>query len=270
MTMAVDVPPRVQEHLGDPSRPLWLTEGIRKADAAVTAGLDCLALLGVWNWRSRNTHDGLTTLAFWESVALTDRRVYICFDSDVMLKRSVHAAMVRLGAFQARRGATVAYAYLPSTDGAKVGFDDYPAAGGTVADLVTNAKTEPLEPEPEEEPALAPTARPAARPAAGGRTLSWSGKLGLVACCTSIIDRAHEVRAAMGDRFLLVRIPDDARADVGRQALSHCGEEATMRAELSTAIAGLVGTLGETHAIDTDVENRLIALATWSASLDPR
>jgi len=87
--MVVDVPPRVRPHLGDPSRPLWITEGIRKADAAVTVGLDCLALLGVWNWRGRNDYEASTALAFWESVALTDRRVYVCFDSDVMLKRSV-------------------------------------------------------------------------------------------------------------------------------------------------------------------------------------
>jgi len=173
--MVVDVPPRVRGHLGDPSRPLWITEGIRKADAAVTVGLDCLALLGVWNWRGRNDYEASTALAFWESVALTDRRVYVCFDSDVMLKRSVHTALCRLGAFLARRGAKVAYAYLPSGDGGKVGLDDYLAAGGTVPELVRSARSEPIEP-PDPEPGPEPDAparpsRPAAEVRAGGAAL---------------------------------------------------------------------------------------------------
>ena len=46
--MVLDCPLRVRPHLGDPTKPLIITEGIRKADSAVTAGLDCLALLGVW------------------------------------------------------------------------------------------------------------------------------------------------------------------------------------------------------------------------------
>lgn len=144
--MTVDVPPRVREHLGNPNRPLWITEGIRKADAAVSAGLDCLALLGVYNWRGTNDNGGTTALAFWESVALKSRRVYLCFDSDVMLKIEVHTALVRLGAFLSNRGAHVAYAYLPSSDGGKVGLDDYLAAGGKVPDLVLTARSKPIEP----------------------------------------------------------------------------------------------------------------------------
>src|SRR5258708_24630896 len=43
--MVMDVPPRVSGQLADPRVPLWVTEGIRKADAAVSAGLCCVALL---------------------------------------------------------------------------------------------------------------------------------------------------------------------------------------------------------------------------------
>ena len=163
--MTVDVPPRVREHLGNPNRPLWITEGIRKADAAVSAGLDCLALLGVYNWRGTNDNGGTTALAFWESVALKSRRVYLCFDSDVMLKIEVHTALVRLGAFLSNRGAHVAYAYLPSSDGGKVGLDDYLAAGGKVPDLVLTARSKPIEP-----PKLARPEVAAPADAAGGST----------------------------------------------------------------------------------------------------
>ena len=40
----LDVPPGALPLLGDPSRPLIITEGVRKADAAVSAGLCCVAL----------------------------------------------------------------------------------------------------------------------------------------------------------------------------------------------------------------------------------
>ena len=46
-SMAVDVHPRVHPHLGDPSRLLVVTEGVRKADACVSRGLDAVALNGL-------------------------------------------------------------------------------------------------------------------------------------------------------------------------------------------------------------------------------
>ena len=125
--MALDVPPRVRQHLADTSRPLVVTEGPLKADAAVSAGLDAVALLGVWNWKS-----GGVVLPDIEYVALKGRRVVVAFDSDAILKPQVHEAMGRLGAVLAHRGAEVLFAYLPAGPaGAKIGLDDWLAAGGT-------------------------------------------------------------------------------------------------------------------------------------------
>jgi len=103
--MVLDVPPLARRWLGDPKRPLFITEGIRKADAAVSKELCCIALLGVWNWRGRNTSGGKVALPDWESIALNNREVFIVFDSDVMQKRAVHAALARLKAFLESRGA---------------------------------------------------------------------------------------------------------------------------------------------------------------------
>src|SRR5207237_7757334 len=105
--MALDVPPPARPWLMDPHRPLFITEGVRKADAAVSRGLCCIALLGVWNWRGTNEQGGTLALADWEMVALKERRVYIVFDSDVMLKPAVHQALARLKAFLESRGAQV-------------------------------------------------------------------------------------------------------------------------------------------------------------------
>lgn len=140
--MVLDIPPRIRGQLGDPAVPLWITEGARKADAAVSAGLCCIALLGVWNWRGRNAADATAALGDWESVALKGRRVYVAFDSDVLTKRDVRSALQRLGGFLAARGAEVRYVHLPHDGDAKTGLDDYLAAGGTADDLVTSSTPE--------------------------------------------------------------------------------------------------------------------------------
>src|SRR5215211_1675015 len=44
----IDVPPGVAEQLADPSVPLWITEGVKKADAGALAGLCIVDILGVW------------------------------------------------------------------------------------------------------------------------------------------------------------------------------------------------------------------------------
>lgn len=134
--MVIDVPPAAREWLRDPRRPLFVTEGIRKADAAVSKGLACIALLGVWNWRGSNEFGGKAALADWESIALNDRMVFIVFDSDVVQKPEVQAAMVRLKAFLESRHAKVHIIHLPPGPlGEKVGLDDY-LAGGNAIDLL--------------------------------------------------------------------------------------------------------------------------------------
>lgn len=136
--MALDVPPTVRTNLGNPGAPLFITEGARKADSAVSQGLCCVALLGVWNWRGTNGMGGKTALADWESVALNGRLVFIAFDSDVTSKPEVQAALQRLQAFLQSRGAKVRVLQFPSgPNGEKVGFDDYLAAGNSIGSLLT-------------------------------------------------------------------------------------------------------------------------------------
>lgn len=150
--MALDIPPGIKAKLSDPKIPLFITEGARKADAAVSKGLCCIALLGVWAWRGTNEWGGKTALPDWESIALNQRQVYIVFDSDVMLKEAVHAALVRLKAFFEQRGARVAVVYLPPGEGgAKVGLDDFFAAGHSVAELLALASEEVRRPPDAEE-----------------------------------------------------------------------------------------------------------------------
>jgi len=143
--MAVDVHPSLRQQVRRPDVPLFITEGVKKADAAISAGLCCLAVIGTWNWRGTNEWGGKTALPDWDQIAFKDqknapRQVYIVYDSDVMLKESVHLALARLNAFLTHKGAKVAFIYLPHGEGGqKVGLDDFLAAGHTASDLLALA-----------------------------------------------------------------------------------------------------------------------------------
>jgi hypothetical protein len=121
----LDVHPVTRPHLGDPTRPLVITEGVRKADAAASQGIDAIALLGIWNWRGSNGLGGKTALPDWESVAFGGRSVYLMFDSDAGSKPEVRVALRRLGRFLEGRGAVVRIARIqPARDGGKQGLDE--------------------------------------------------------------------------------------------------------------------------------------------------
>ena len=120
----LDVPPGVGSVLGDPSIPLWITEGTKKADCAAAQGLCCVALLGVWGWRGTNSKGGTTALQDFQDVALKSRQVVICYDSDVQRKPAVRGAMDALATYLAFKGAKVVFCNLPD-DGDKTGLDDY-------------------------------------------------------------------------------------------------------------------------------------------------
>lgn len=124
---------------------LWITEGIKKADALTGRGLPTVGIIGVWNWQREGR-----MIPCWDHVALdgpngAPRRVYVVFDSDVMDKPEVQLALERLvGALQ-ERGADVLVCYLPSEAGSgqdedKVGVDDFLSTGRTVEELVGLAR----------------------------------------------------------------------------------------------------------------------------------
>ncbi|MEJ7647959.1 MAG: DUF3854 domain-containing protein [Nakamurella sp.] len=132
----IDVPPGVGPALGDPAVPLWITEGVKKADAAPLAGLACVALPGVWSWISRNEHGGKVAVPDWRDIALNDRRVVLAFDSDVTSKPGVRRALGELAAYLQVKGAQVEFCHLPDDQPGKTGLDDYLAAGHTAPDLL--------------------------------------------------------------------------------------------------------------------------------------
>jgi len=110
--MLIDVPPATYSELRDPNQPLIITEGIRKADAAVSAGFSCIALLGVWNWRGTNDHGGKVALPDWHSIALNGRKLFLAFDSDAATNPGVRQALEEFGRFLTSKGAMVCFCHL--------------------------------------------------------------------------------------------------------------------------------------------------------------
>lgn len=70
----------------------------------------------------------------------------------------------------------------------------------------------------------------------GGQTLSWSGKVALIAGVTPAIDAHHAVIGSMGERFLLYRLPAIEPDEQARRALGHVGRESSMRRTLAAAV----------------------------------
>jgi hypothetical protein len=103
----------------------------------------------------------------------------------------------------------------------------------------------------------------------GGRELSWSGKVGLIAAVTQAIDSYQAVMGSMGERFVLYRMPPTDPDEQARKALSHLGQEALMRRSLSEAVAMLLATSDPvrlTAVPDETTRERLV----WVASLAAR
>jgi hypothetical protein len=120
----LDVPPGVASMLADPAVPLWVTEGVKKADCGAINGLCIVALSGVWCWLYTNSAGGKMALPEWRDIALNGRRVIMAFDGDVARQPAVRKALHALAAYLATKGAKVEYLHLPDTDD-KTGLDDF-------------------------------------------------------------------------------------------------------------------------------------------------
>lgn len=138
----LDVPPVVADLVRDPTAPLWVTEGIKKADCLASLGKAVITLTGVFNWKSKHG-----TLGDWEDIPLAGRTVVICFDADARDNRMVMLAMQRFGRWLESKQARPLYLIVPETvqreDGSSVavkGVDDYFRAGGSMEDLRAAAR----------------------------------------------------------------------------------------------------------------------------------
>jgi hypothetical protein len=100
----------------------------------------------------------------------------------------------------------------------------------------------------------------------GGRTLAWSGKVGLIAGCTPAIDSHHAVMGSMGERFILYRMPSVDAEDQARRGLANVGHETPMRKALGMAVDTLLSLVdASTSRWDAPAVERLVQIAALAA-----
>lgn len=96
----------------------------------------------------------------------------------------------------------------------------------------------------------------------GGRTLDWEGRIVVIGAVTTAWDRAHDVIASMGDRFVLLRMDSTTGRQVaGRRAIGNTGREVEMRAELTSAMSAVLEHIGNARPLTDDETEVLLAAA---------
>jgi len=145
---AVDVNPACLRDLQDPTIPIILTEGIKKADAILTAaraeGFACavLAVNGCWGWKS-STEGGSIASRDFQDIPLSDRRIYVVSDSDFRTNDQVRAGWSSCAQYlSSKTGEHRTFLVVVPPNGLdKQGADDYLARGLTLFSLLAYAST---------------------------------------------------------------------------------------------------------------------------------
>lgn len=132
-------PPDTLPVLSDPSVPLIITEGEKKAAKADQEGFPCIGLVGVYGWQRKRRpradgelfadRDFRDLIDDLKTVRWRGRTVYIVYDSDAAENADVQKAAKHLAEALADWGAHVTIAFLPHGP-AKVGLDDFLVAHG--------------------------------------------------------------------------------------------------------------------------------------------
>jgi hypothetical protein len=102
----------------------------------------------------------------------------------------------------------------------------------------------------------------------GGKVLHWDGKCGFIGGVTPSYDRYGSIVTALGDRFLLLRMPEVDATKQAEVALAQAEHEAQMRTELAEAMTGLIAGAdisGVHGALSAEETAELVSLAKFAA-----
>jgi hypothetical protein len=153
--LCLDVLPCYREALQDPTIPIWITEGAKKADALASAfgtSIVPINITGVWGWRRRGFGNASLPIEDFDAIEWTGRRVVLAFDNDVTRNPKVQDALKALRKHLKKdRGALVDVLVLPD-DGVKLGVDDALANGMTADDLRDHVRDDLPQPAVEPQP----------------------------------------------------------------------------------------------------------------------
>jgi hypothetical protein len=100
-----------------------------------------------------------------------------------------------------------------------------------------------------------------------GKVVDWTGKVGLVAGVTPILDTYWSVNQVLGERFVLYRLgPPDAR-QAAKRAMRQAGQEAAMRTQVREAVRKAFDRFpkGPMADLSESLEQKFAALAVFTA-----
>lgn len=103
-----------------------ITEGETRAILLAKHNINCIALCGVWNFTNTTKSGTKIFLPALEEIDWEGRNVGLCFDSDIVHKKSVKLALQQLLCHLYERGANCYVILLPTeATGDKNGLDDF-------------------------------------------------------------------------------------------------------------------------------------------------
>jgi hypothetical protein len=100
----------------------------------------------------------------------------------------------------------------------------------------------------------------------GATHLEWRGRLGLIIGATGALDRHHSVIAQLGERWLTIRLGDQAEAEMVRSSLQQ-PSTVQMRKEITQVVTSYLGDLAAPafHPFTPEGEEFVVALARLTA-----
>lgn len=124
-----------QKVLANPSIPIFITEGAKKAGALLSRGYAAFSIPGV----DTHSKDGRLK-PILEKFCCVGRKVHLVFDADLVTKKGVGDALDRLGRYIASQGGATVYVLTWDESQGK-GIDDFLVNGGDFESLLATAQT---------------------------------------------------------------------------------------------------------------------------------
>lgn len=100
-----------------------------------------------------------------------------------------------------------------------------------------------------------------------GKIREWRGKIGVMACVTSMVDFSQQASGAMGERFINYRILMPDRKEVARRALANGDRQTEMRKDLKDAVYSFFKGLeipSEPPELPTEVNEELVRVSNFA------
>lgn len=102
----------------------------------------------------------------------------------------------------------------------------------------------------------------------GGRELTWTGRVSVLAGGTPAVDEHQGSMASLGERLLYYRFTPHDRVKQGEMALTHMFSEEIMRTEMREAVQGLFAGIDvlDPASLSPDEKRRIVALSSFVAT----